>query len=83
MEELDVYISLYTLNGVLPMEHYTCWSLFVDACHRLLKPSISLVELYEADNKLLKFVAAFMERFVSLPTCIYTYISKIQYLIMV
>ena len=41
------------------MEHYTCWSLFVDACHYLLQPSLTLQDLSTADEKLVEFAASF------------------------
>ena len=40
------------------MEHYTCWCLFVEACHYLLQPSISLINLNQADSKLIEFAAS-------------------------
>ena len=51
--------SLYTLHRILPMEHYTCSSLFVDACHYLLQPSISLLDLNQADTKFIEFATSF------------------------
>ena len=51
--------SQYALHGILPIEHYTCWCLFVDACRYLLQPSISLHHLNEADKKLVEFNTSF------------------------
>lgn len=51
--------SLYTLHGILPDAHYTCWSIFVDACRSLLRPSLSLSELNRADEKFLEFCISF------------------------
>ncbi len=51
--------SLYTLYGVIPRTHYTCWNLFVDACRLLLQPSITLHDINQADMKLLEFVTSF------------------------
>ena len=53
--------SLYCLHGVIPQQHYACWSLFVEACCFLLQPSISLQELEEADEKLQKFCRTFQD----------------------
>ena len=51
--------SLYTLHGILLDEHYTCWSIFVDACHSLLQPSILLVELNRADTNIFRILYFF------------------------
>jgi len=51
--------SLYCLHNVLPTDHYSCWSLFVEACCSLLKPSITLQDLERADEKLCEFCKAF------------------------
>ena len=51
--------SLYCLHGVLPMNHYSCWSLFVEACCYLLLPSLSMDDLIRADEKLLEFCRSF------------------------
>jgi len=50
--------SLYCLHNVLPTDHYSCWSLFVEACCSLLKPSITLQDLERADEKLCEFCKA-------------------------
>lgn len=54
-----ICIFLYCLHGLLPMEYYFCWVLFIDACCLILKLSITLQELEKADEKLLGFCKAF------------------------
>ena len=51
--------SLYALRGVIPDEHYFCWSIFVEASLILSQHSISLDALTHADQKLLQFCSRF------------------------
>ena len=51
--------SLYCLKGILPFRHYNCWQLFVKACHLLCCRSITLDNVYRADELLLKFCKIF------------------------
>lgn len=54
----NVY-SLYALRGVLPEEHYTCWSIFVEASIILSQHSISMEDVNKADEKLHVFCKTF------------------------
>ena len=51
--------SLYCLHGVLPLEHYSCWALFVETCCYLLRASFSYLDLDKADESLIEFCQAF------------------------
>ena len=51
--------SLYCLHGVLPLEHYSCWALFVETCCYLLRASFSYLDLDKADKSLIEFCKAF------------------------
>ena len=50
--------TLYCLQELLPIEHYSCWVLFVEACCSFLQPSITLEGLENADKKLYEFCKA-------------------------
>ena len=56
---ISVY-SIYCLHGVLPLEHFSCWALFVEACCHLLHP-ISRADLEKSDKSLIEFCKAFEE----------------------
>lgn len=56
----NVY-SLHALRGILPEEHYTCWSIFVEASIILSQHSISMEDVNKADEKLLLFCERFEE----------------------
>ena len=51
--------STLCLKELLPVEHYECWMLFQDACCYLLQPSLSSVQLSNADHKLYEFCKAY------------------------
>ena len=55
MEELDPYISMYALHGILPDNHLRIWERFVMACRILCQPVISKQEISKADALLLHF----------------------------
>ena len=51
--------SLYALHNILPSEHYSCWSIFVEASIILSQYSISKEDLKKADEKLILFCQTF------------------------
>ena len=54
-----IFFSLYSLKGILPHRDFSCWQLFVKACHIICRRQISLEQLNHADNLLLEFLNAF------------------------
>ena len=54
-KDLTIYFSSYALKGILQMNHYNCWLLFVKACWFLCCRNISFAELKEGDSVLLEF----------------------------
>ena len=51
--------SLFALNSTLPIEHYNCWYLFVEACKKLCQTVITKSEVLDAHKLLLEFVVHF------------------------
>jgi len=43
-----VIYSQYCLNGIVPLEHYSCWKLFVNGCTIMLQPAITIQKLNKA-----------------------------------
>ena len=53
--------SLYSLYGVIPREHYACWSIFVDACRFLTLPIITEAHIKKAHQLLIAYFKKFVE----------------------
>ena len=51
--------SLASLKGTIPLEHYDCWLLFVQASHLLCQRSITKQQVNQADMLLLEFCNTF------------------------
>ena len=51
--------SLYALNSTLPIEHYNCWYLFVEACKKLCQTVITKSQVLDAHELLLEFCRRF------------------------
>ena len=61
-DQLKAWTVIYSplvLNGILPDNHYKMWSEFSLACALLCKPFITLAEVNEADEHLMKFCIQF------------------------
>ena len=54
-----VLFSLFCLKGVVPLQDYNCWLLFVKACYLFCRRSITLSELNDADNCIMEFCRKF------------------------
>ena len=53
--------SLYALNTTLPIEHYNCWYLFVEACKKLCQTVITRSQVLDAHKLLLKCCSLFQD----------------------
>ena len=53
--------SLYSLKGILPPRHYSCWFLFVKATSLLCRRVISIEQLKKGDELLMEFCEAFQK----------------------
>ena len=51
--------SSYSLFGILPVIHWHCWWLFVQACNLICKKKISLAECTQAQNFIIEFCKEF------------------------
>lgn len=51
--------SNYSLRSVLPHSHFSCWHLFVKACHLLCRRTITEQQVSDADNFLMEFCETF------------------------
>lgn len=54
-----VLFSLYALKGILPHRDFSCWQLFVKACHFICRREITLQEIAKADELMMEFLHSF------------------------
>lgn len=51
--------SPYSLYGILPLEHWYCWWLFIQACHMICKKRVSLSECKQGQAFIVEFCKSF------------------------
>lgn len=56
-----IFFSLFSLKGVIPLQHYQCWHLFVNACFLLCRRTITTIELDQAHEHLMTFYSKVVE----------------------
>ena len=54
-----IVFSAFALYGQLPVVHYNCWLLFVEACAILCKPTTRILDVGKAHSFLLQFCREF------------------------
>lgn len=54
-----VLFSLHSLKDILPHCDFSCWQLFVKACHLICRRQIQLQEVNKADELLMEFLDCF------------------------
>lgn len=55
-----IFFSLFSLKGILPLEHYQCWQTYVNACYLFCRRSIKATEVAEAHQLIVDFYRSFL-----------------------